>query len=95
MIGPNEYESGARDASGLRLFLCRLIFKGVLMNTSYFERCHWVEVEGVGHVDLSDEVPEYVDGNKAIFKQKQASANQTCVTDILNLNNSTSNDQTE
>ena len=75
-----------RNAQELRLFLCRLIFKGVLMNASHFpDEPPFVAVEGVGIVGLDDAVPDCVDLLHARLAAKQASVNKSLLARILAL----------
>ena len=86
VIGSSDSTPGTKNVRELRLFLCRLIFKGVLMNASYFEdEPAYVEIDGVGVVDLNDEVPDCIDLFTHRHKTAQENANKTILARIMAL----------
>ncbi|KAH8093594.1 hypothetical protein JL720_4737 [Aureococcus anophagefferens] len=72
--------------AALRLFLCRLIFKGVLMNASHFpDDPPSFAIDGVGTVDLDDAVPDCVDLHHERLVAKQETISKTILARILAL----------
>ena len=80
VVGSTQADPGARDVTELRLFLCRLIFKGVLMNASHFpDDPPSFAIDGVGTVDLDDAVPDCVDLHHERLVAKQETISKTCL----------------
>lgn len=87
VIGASSSDPGTKNVAELRLFLCRLILKGVLMNASHFpdaEHGH-VNIENVGLIALDDEVPEYIDLCHERARAKQETVNKTILEKIRRL----------
>lgn len=86
VVGSTQADPGARDVTELRLFLCRLIFKGVLMNASHFpDDPPSFAIDGVGTVDLDDAVPDCVDLHHERLVAKQETISKTILARILAL----------
>jgi len=61
---PNKVK--IEQALKVKTVLCRLMFKGMLMNETLFDERHMTEtptinIEGLGVVNVSDEVPKWID----------------------------------
>jgi len=88
VVGATGAAPGARNVAELRLFLCRLILKGVLMNASWFDDAGTgahVDVASVGLIDLNDDVPDYIDLTQDRARAKQETVNATILARIRKL----------
>jgi len=55
-------KTGIQCSRRTRCFVCRLIFKGMLMNEPVYDlQSQWLDIEGVDRINLSDTLPRFID----------------------------------